>query len=87
MGTDGSNGHKDETIIMVIIRMITAVILITIILMMIIIMVLITVMALAMILIKIRNHINRNETLEAILNITSDSKCTWTSEGRAPCSC
>lgn len=61
MGTDGSNGHKDETIIMLIIRMITAVILITIILMMIIIMVLITVMALAMIKI-IRNHINRNET-------------------------
>lgn len=86
MGTDGSNGHKDETIIMLIIRMITAVILITIILMMIIIMVLITVMALAMIKI-IRNHINRNETLEAILNITSDSKCTWTSKGRAPCDC
>lgn len=86
MGTDGSNGHKDETIIIVIKRMITAVILITIILMMIMIMVLITGMALAMIII-IRNHINRNETLEAILNITSDSKCTWTSKGRAPCSC
>lgn len=69
-----------------IIRMITAVILITIILMMIIIMVLITVMALAMIKI-IRNHINRNETLEAILNITSDSKCICASKGRAPCNC